>query len=111
MIRIKGRGNFGDGQARGQVNPIVDVQDGMADSELRRGEVLKTFENDLFDVRDPSAFGVFKIIKIRRAGDKDTALPAHDAIRESKPIREDCALIIMAVVMGVFEQNDLAYRL
>src|SRR5581483_4259109 len=83
----------------------------MTDVEWGGGGVLKHFENDLFEVRDAVTFGVFKIIKIRRTGDKDATLPAHDTVGKRKPSREDGAFVVMAVVVGAFEPNDLASRI
>ena len=50
MIGVERRGNLGAGQARGEINPVVNIQDGMADAELGGGEILKAIENDFLDV-------------------------------------------------------------
>src|SRR4051794_33055621 len=80
----------------------------MADAQLRGGKILKTLKDDLLYVCLPIPIGVFKIIKIRRAGDVDAAVPAHYPIGECETFRENGALVILPGAASVFEQHDLS---
>src|SRR5437762_1806444 len=82
----------------------------MTDSQLRGGKVLKAFENNLLHVRLAVPISIFEIIKIWRAGHVHAAIPAHYTIWKSKAVRENRPFVVLAISIGILQQNDLAYR-
>src|ERR1051325_943671 len=80
----------------------------MADAKLGGREILKTFEDHLFHVSFAITISILEIIEIGRASDIHAAIPGHHAIGKSEAVGENSALVIFAITIGVFEQDDLA---
>src|SRR6267378_423011 len=59
----------------GEIDPVVDIQHRVADTQLSCREILKALEDDLFGVGFAVAIGVLEIIEIWSAGDVNTAVP------------------------------------
>src|SRR5262245_16036392 len=82
----------------------------MADAELGSRKILEPFENDLLYIGFAIAISVFEIIEVRCASDVDAAVPRHHTVRESETVGENGALVIFAIAVSIFEQDNLADR-
>jgi hypothetical protein len=105
-LRLAGAADFAVREdAVRHVKPAVGAP-GEAVHELVRVLAAETGEHDAPGVRFVVAVGIAEVDEVRLLADVDAVIAADDGAGEIEALDEDGALVGLAVVVGVFEDDD-----
>ena len=93
----------------GGVNPVVRPVARPVDAKLRIRR-RETGQDNLANIGPAVSIRVFEVQDVRRGRHQNPVAPAHDAVREIEPVREDSTCFVVAVSVPVIQQLDLAER-
>src|SRR2546421_3011680 len=109
-VSATGAVDFPTRESTRHINPIVRSERWMTDSKLTRIARVKASEHDLAHIGAAIAVCILQKENIRRASDKETAAPGHDAVGKREAICKYSALVITPIAVGIFKQSNDAYR-
>ena len=108
-LGVQRAGHVGIGEPAGDVHPAIGPERGAGHAELFAAALgAETGEHHAPHIRAPIAGGVLEIPNIRRARQKDAALPQHHAIGKRKPLGKRRALLKPPVAIHVLQQRHRA---
>jgi hypothetical protein len=108
FFRMGGSSEFASNETGGEVNPSIGSKHRLVHAELSALCRVKTRDPNFALIGFSITVGVFQKQQVRRSGDEKSASKRKHAVGESEPGSIDGALIHHAVLICVFQENDVS---